>query len=260
MSRSRLYALIQRKQNEAYLEPHLAALALANENNISLTRYSTAEQRAELRNALSGSVRPKVNEHRPAVAENPPVMSFPKTNSSSRRRAPKAKDNSVFVVHGRNDALTKSMFDFLRTLELHPMEWEKVLLATKKTNPDILDAVDKAMAKVQAVVIMFTPDDEARLREELWKKGESAAEKKLRGQARPNVLFEAGLALGLHREKTILVEIGRVRGLSDLAGKHMLRLTNDQAKRTDFANRLELAGCRVDRRGTHWHTTGDFRA
>jgi hypothetical protein len=77
---------------------------------------------------------------------------------------------------------------------------------------------------------------------------------------RPNVLFEAGLALGLHREKTILVEIGRVRGLSDLAGKHMLRLTNDQATRNALANRLEMAGCKVDRHGTHWLTTGDFRA
>jgi len=28
----------------------------------------------------------------------------------------KAKDDSVFVVHGRNDELRKSMFEFLRAL------------------------------------------------------------------------------------------------------------------------------------------------
>jgi predicted nucleotide-binding protein len=34
----------------------------------------------------------------------------------------KTKGNSVFVVHGRDEVLRKSMFDFLRALGLNPME------------------------------------------------------------------------------------------------------------------------------------------
>ena len=35
-------------------------------------------------------------------------------------------------------------------------------------------------------------------------------------------LFEAGLALGRHPEKTLLVQVlGKVRGFSDIAGRHL---------------------------------------
>lgn len=69
---------------------------------------------------------------------------------------------------------------------------------TKKTNPYIGDILDNTMAKVQAVVVLFSPDDEARLRAEFLTRSDGPSEKKLRGQPRPNVLFEAGLALGRH--------------------------------------------------------------
>src|SRR5437660_4599630 len=49
------------------------------------------------------------------------------------------------------------------------------------------------MAKVQAVVVLFSPDDEAKLRAEFITRSDGPGEKKLRGQPRPNVLFEAGL-------------------------------------------------------------------
>jgi hypothetical protein len=61
------------------------------------------------------------------------------------------------VVHGRNDKLRRSLFDFLRALGLKPLEWEKVVLMTKKTNPYIGDILDTTMAKVQAVLSYFRP-------------------------------------------------------------------------------------------------------
>jgi predicted nucleotide-binding protein len=130
----------------------------------------------------------------------------------------------------------------------------------KGANPHIDEVLDAAMAKVQAVVVLFSPDDEARLKPEFQKKGDGAAEKQLRGQSRPNVIFEAGLALGRHPEKALLVEVGKVRGFTDIAGKHLVRLTNDYSKRNDLANRLRKIGCKVDRDGTDWTTAGDFTA
>jgi predicted nucleotide-binding protein len=114
---------------------------------------------------------------------------------------------------------------------------------TKETNPYIGDILDNTMAKVQAVVVLFSPDDLAKLRPELLTRKDGASERQLRGQPRPNVLFEAGLALGRHPDKTILVEVGRLRKFSDIAGRHVVRLSNDYAKRNDLANRLEKLGC-----------------
>jgi predicted nucleotide-binding protein len=172
----------------------------------------------------------------------------------------KAKDNSVFVVHGRDEGLRKSMFEFLRALSLNPMEWSKAVLLPRKggANPHVDDILDAAMARVQAVVVIFSPDDLAMLKESLLGKGEKRTEGKLQGQPRPNVIFEAGLALGRHPDKTLLVQIGSVRGFSDIAGKHLVRLTNDVTKRKDVGNRLHKIGCRVDLGGDDWMTAGDF--
>jgi predicted nucleotide-binding protein len=170
----------------------------------------------------------------------------------------KAKDNSVFVVHGRNEGLRQSLFDFLRALGLKPLEWAKVVLMAKKNNPYVGEILDDAMAKVQAVVVLFSPDDEARLKAEFVSRIDGASEKNLRGQPRPNVLFEAGLALGRHPDKTILVEVGKLRKFSDIAGRHVVRLTNDYDRRNDLANRLESLGCKVDKQGTDWTKAGDF--
>ena len=156
--------------------------------------------------------------------------------------------------------MRRSLFDFLRALGLKPLEWEKVVLMTKKTNPYIGEILDNTMAKVQAVIVLFSPDDEARLRPEFLTRTDGPSERQLRGQPRPNVLFEAGLALGRHPDKTILVEVGKLRKFSDIAGRHVARLSNEYSKRNDLANRLENLGCKVDKQGTDWTKAGDFTA
>jgi len=37
---------------------------------------------------------------------------------------------TVFVIHGRNEAARKSMFEFLRAIGLKPLEWSQALAAT----------------------------------------------------------------------------------------------------------------------------------
>lgn len=253
----RVYDIIADKATETMLDRHLAAFVVASENEVNIQKYSTPEERAQIRGSL-----------RPGGTASPPQqgapVSLPEPQTRKRAKArgsqpvARAKDNSVFVVHGRNDKLRRSLFDYLRALGLKPLEWEKVVLMTKKTNPYIGDILDNTMAKVQAVVVLFSPDDEARLRAEFITRADGASEKKLRGQPRPNVLFEAGLALGRHPSKTILVEVGKLRKFSDIAGRHVVRLTNDYSKRNDLANRLENLGCKVDKQGTDWTHAGDF--
>jgi len=110
----------------------------------------------------------------------------------------------------------------------------------------------------QAVVVLMTPDDEAYLRKEFQTNHDELHEKNPTGQARPNVLFEAGMAMGRDAKRTVLVEIGKLRPFSDVGGRHILRLNNTSERRQDLADRLKNAGCDVNLTGRDWHTAGLF--
>jgi len=172
---------------------------------------------------------------------------------------PQAEDPAVvFVVYGRNSRLRGAMFEFLRSIGLRPLEWSQAVKATGKPSPYIGEILDTAFFKAQAVVVLMTPDDEARLREPLRTPEDLGYESVLTPQARPNVLFEAGMALGRSPGRTILVEVGSLRPFTDIAGIHTIKMDNTSAKRQDLAQRLERAGCPVDLTGIDWHTAGDF--
>lgn len=164
----------------------------------------------------------------------------------------------VFVIHGRNEAARTAMFDWLRALDLKPTEWGEAIKMTGKTSPYIGEILEAAFSNAQAVVALMTDDEEVQLRDSLLKEGEASSRA---FQARPNVIFEAGLAFGLHPKRTIIVELGNLRPFSDLSGIHVIRLDNTAARRQDFIERLKIAGCSVDIDGkTDWTTTGNFEA
>jgi predicted nucleotide-binding protein len=150
------------------------------------------------------------------------------------------------------------MFEFLRALGLAPQEWQQALAVAKGNNPYVGNVIDDVMDQAQAVVVMLSPDDWVTLKEQFWKRDDGPNERKPQGQARPNVLFEAGMAMARHAEKTVMVRIGRVKQFSDVFGRHIPSLGDDFNSRNDFANRLEKAGCTVNRVGTDWASAGKF--
>ena len=164
----------------------------------------------------------------------------------------------VFVVHGRNKALRRALFDFLRAIDLKPIEWNEAVRLTGTPSPHIGEILDVAMGHAQAILVLFTGDDQARLNDTFLSIDDPDYERKLTPQARPNVIFEAGLALGKYPERTILVQIGNLRHFSDIAGRHFIRLRNSSKSRQELAQRLKLAGCKVDLSGTDWHDAGLF--
>lgn len=151
------------------------------------------------------------------------------------------------------------MFDFLRSINLSPMEWTTAVELTGEGSPYIGQVLDAAFDHATAVVVLMTPDEVAYLQPR-YGHGENDQETQPAPQARPNVLFEAGMALGRDARRTVLVEVGEVRPFSDVAGRHAIRLSNAPASRQALANRLRTAGCAVNLNGTDWHTTGDFTA
>lgn len=169
-----------------------------------------------------------------------------------------SESRSVFVVHGRNLKARDAMFAFLRAIGLDPVEWSEAVHATETPTPYIGEILKAAFAKASAVIVLFTPDDEARLRREWHSSREPPHETDLTGQARPNVLFEAGMAMGRDAKSTVLVELGELRPFSDIGGLHVVRLEDSTHSRQGLAQRLGAAGCPVNLKGTDWHKAGDF--
>lgn len=169
-----------------------------------------------------------------------------------------ARDNTVFVIHGRNQHARDALFAFLRSLQLHPLEWSQAVALTRKPSPMIPEILDAAFSGARAVIVLLTGDDQVRLSPELVTASDPAAERDLMPQARPNVLFEAGLALGRSPDQTIFVEVGPVKAFSDNAGRHVVRLSDSPVSRKDLVSRLKLAGCEPDDTGSDWLSAGNF--
>ena len=70
----------------------------------------------------------------------------------------------VFVVHGRNEQARVAMFDFLRALDLRPLEFSEVVSSSGEGSPFVGQAVDSGMEGTQAIVVLLTGDVFAQLR------------------------------------------------------------------------------------------------
>jgi predicted nucleotide-binding protein len=164
----------------------------------------------------------------------------------------------VFVVHGRNNRLRSDFFAFLRALHLEPIEWSEAIAATGEASPYIGDVLSAAFSQAQAIVVLMTPDDSVVLKKPFQNENDEPYEKTFFGQARPNVLFEAGLAFGHDPKRTVIVQVGKLKPFSDIHGRHIVRLDDSSERRQEVANRLRTAGCAVCTEGSDWLSVGTF--
>lgn len=252
LSKRRVQELVQESARVNRVQREIASFIVAGDNGISYDKYATPEQMAVLRG---------VPTHTAVVAN--PVRTPADPARAVRAKAPvktrtirTTKNNSLFVVHGRDSKLNEDMFSFLRAIGLNPLEWNQAVKQTKGANPNITEIVKTALKSVQGVIVMFSPDEEARLKKKFRSSTDGT---KLESQARANVIFEAGIALGTHHEKTLLVEVGNVRKISDIAGMHILHLSNSPSSRKELAQRLkDKLKFKVDTSGNSWLTVGNF--
>jgi predicted nucleotide-binding protein len=226
-----------------------AAMLLARKLNINFSRFATAEDRTEMRGHSVAQV--QIEEVSPAQ----PLAASPLR--AAKPAIKPTKTNTLFVVHGRDAKLTEAMFGLLRALGLNPIEWSKAVAKTKGNNPDLDKIIGGQMKTVQGIVVLISPDEQAKLKAK-FSDPDVPAERMLQDQARPNVLFEAGWAFGAYPSKTLLVRVGNTRPISDLGGKHIMKLSNSAASRKEFAQRLKKMGFKIDLEGTSWLTEFDF--
>jgi predicted nucleotide-binding protein len=168
----------------------------------------------------------------------------------------------VFIIHGRNIAARTAIEHFVRSLALDPIDFDQ-LAADQGGSPFIGDIVRSGLDKAQGIIALFTPEEFSSLRPE-HRGSHEKAEYLQRWQARPNVIFEAGMAYGLARERTTIVTLGSDIALfSDVDGVHVVRLTNSVDSRRKLRQRLIGMKCEVDQRSDVWTDvgrSGDFEA
>jgi predicted nucleotide-binding protein len=166
-------------------------------------------------------------------------------------------DNRVFVIHGRAKKARREFYVFLRAIGLRPIEWSEVLAETGKGSPHISEVLRTIMGKGLPVIVFSTPDEVAQLRPE---HADDPDDHDLvpAGQARPNVIFEAGMAFATAPDHVILVELGKVRRFTDLDGIYTVQLSNDARPRKMLAQRLKDIGCPVNIDGSDWLEAGDL--
>lgn len=253
LSQAQVYVRIKQTASEEFLPRNLAAIKVGADVGININKYATIAELSQLRNAGS-PVTPPATANTRSLPERKTPERKRKNVKSNARTTP----NSVFVVHGRDSAAKTAMFSFLRAVGIKPIEWTSALALSKKPSPYISEILDAAFARARAIVVLMTPDDLAQLRPELLLTSDKPYERVLTGQARPNVLFEAGMAFVTHPDRTIIVQMGNIREFSDVAGRHVVHMSNEYSRRQELATKLANAGCDVDTSGSDWVDAGDF--
>lgn len=166
---------------------------------------------------------------------------------------------AVFIIHGRNLEAKKQVGIFLRACGLTPVNFDDVRAAMGGT-PTIADIIERGMHQAQGVIALFTEDEFAALRPQ-FRSTLDRPDEVVRWQARPNVIFEAGMAFGRDRNRVVFVLLGNPALFSDVAGVHVLRPTNDPTgdRKVLWDTLRKGLGCLVED-STSWVDAGDFEA
>jgi len=266
VSKGHVYRLIQQRVNKHLISPRLAMLSLARDANMNIGKFAPTDEDLNTLREIERSSAPTPSTPRATAPVAPvPARTIERlertTARENPRRRPKPKDaRKVIVVYGRDRKLRNALFSFLRAIGLDPIEWGQGMKATGLAQPSIPQTVDAIFREGAAVVVLLSPDDLVMLNPRLHRPKEKEQETRQMGQARPNVLFEGGLAFGTYPEATVLVSVGDVKEFSDVSGLHITHLDGGPVpKRWELIEKLRRAGAKVDIEGKDdWMTEGVF--
>jgi len=138
----------------------------------------------------------------------------------------------VFVIYGRDKQLYEYIQKVLCAFGLSPLLWHEARAQAQKHKPIVhtLDIVKRALSQSKVMLALLSPDEVVTLK----KNHQNVDERDLADifpseQARPNVIFEIGLAIGLARngQKIHVIVCNKCRLLSDFAGVEYLKLEYD---------------------------------
>jgi hypothetical protein len=116
VGQARVYRVIQQRALESYVDSHVASLLVAKDNGVNYQPYATAEDRAEMRHASTSAHAPSP----PLPAAPPAAVTRPAGRKLGKTKVKATKDNSMFVVHGRDAKLNQDMYAFLASIGIVP--------------------------------------------------------------------------------------------------------------------------------------------
>lgn len=198
----------------------------------------------------------------PERSTKPRTFERPGTSGSQPAEAssPAVAPRYVFVVRGRDQVAYDALAQLLTALDLRIVTWEDAARGAGGGTPHTLDIVRAGIDMANAVVVLMTPDDVGQVKPDFMNVRDSTAELSLSGQARQNVVFEAGWAMALNQRTVVLVRVGDVRPISDIDGLNYVWLTDDLSSRRSLIGRLKACDLAVDDSGDLWRTAGSFPA
>lgn len=200
---------------------------------------------------------------RPAQGSVPrPQRTFKRPGTSAPNAKPeKSPYRRVFVVRGRDEEVYQALSHFLNALDLRVVSWDEASTKAGGGTPHTLDIVRAGIELADAVIVLMTPDDLGHVKGEFYNhERDHPQEAKETGQARQNVVFEAGWAMALGQDQVILVRVGAVRPLSDIDGLNYVWLSNDISSRRQLITRLRNCGLDVHDNHDGWREAGDIPA
>jgi hypothetical protein len=164
----------------------------------------------------------------------------------------------VFVIHGRDIEARDELVKLLDALGLQHHSFERVA-ARLGAAPFVADIVIRGIRDAAVVIALFTPEEHATFYDPVTAEYRGTAAGEARWQARPNVIFEAGVALGVARKRTILATLGSdVQLFSDVSGVHFVSLAGADGKQM-LRDRIEqVLGAPLEVDG-NWESAADFR-
>lgn len=159
--------------------------------------------------------------------------------------------SGVFVVHGRNHVARDAVIQLVESIG---MEWRDLHSVEFKysTSDSLWETVYIGIRLAKAVIVLFTPDETAQLQPD---HGDEAA----REQSRPNVFLEAGLALGMRKDRTILLQVQPAKRPSDLQGHFWIDADDPDDWRELVERKLRSFGCQCKKNGVKRPTQDSIR-
>ncbi|MFI5958418.1 CATRA conflict system CASPASE/TPR repeat-associated protein [Cryptosporangium sp. NPDC051539] len=186
-----------------------------------------------------------------AIAEGSTTLVAPEPPEKPARRP--RDPRKVLVICGPDDRVRARVHDWLRMLDLRPVEREECVNHLGEAPPSEIDVLLAGLELAQAALIVLTPESVT------WKNGTlEAVDAGARAIGDPMTL-RIGLALGaLSYRRTLIVEAGSPIVPPGLELRRPIRLDDTELSKRTMAGRLALARCDVRLTGSEWLDPGMF--
>jgi predicted nucleotide-binding protein len=159
---------------------------------------------------------------------------FKAHRATSGSANPKPSVNSVFLVHGHDEATKEKVARFLEKIGL------EVIILHEKVNQGmtIIEKFEEYASQAGFAIVLFTPDDVGH---------PLGADEQKQPRARQNVVLEMGYFIGrLKRERVCVLYKGGVELPSDIMGVVYHAIDEAGGWRLSVASELRQAGYQID--------------